>query len=397
MNLPRIVRSRLGLKFLLSYLIVIAVGVAVLGSAAGLTVPASFDRHLAAMESMMGGAGMGTGMDLFSGYRAAVAESLLWAASAAIAAAVVVSLFVSRRVVEPVRQMMSASRRIAEGHYAERLALNDRSPEDMDELEQLAVSLNRMASRLEQTEAVRRQLMADVAHEFRTPLSVMSGSLEALIDGVLPADQDNLIRLHQEAGRLQRLVGDLQELSRVEAGAFELELRRVDPVRLIRTAVDRLGRQFEEKGVELVVETAGGLPPVLADEGRTGQVLLNVLGNALQYTPTGRKVSVGARARAEQVEIEVVDQGIGISPENLPHIFTRFYRVDRSRSRAGGGSGIGLTIARHLAEAQRGSLQAESAGTGKGTRFVLRLPRSRESGAFTGTSSDQQALDTTQV
>lgn len=368
----RAVRRRLGLKFFLSYLVVILVGVTVLGLGATLTVPATFDRHLAAMGAMMGR--MGPGGDLFSGYRAAVAESLAWAAGAATVAAVVLSVLISRQVVDPVRRMRTVSQRIADGHYEERVPLGPVAPEEMDELWQLAVSLNQLASRLERIEAMRRQLIADVAHELRTPLSIVRGSLEGLMDGVLAADEETLLGLHAETGRLQRLVEDLQELSRAEARSVPLALGPVDPRRLVEVAVERLARQFEEKGVTLRAELPPALPTVRADEERAGQVLLNVLGNALQYTPSGRAVTVRATNAGSRVEIEVIDEGIGIAAEHLPHVFTRFYRVDRSRSRAGGGSGIGLTIARHLAEAQGGSLEAESAGPGQGSRFVFGLP-----------------------
>lgn len=374
MSAFRTVRRRLGLKFLLSYFVVILVGVAVLALASALTVPVTFDRHLAAMGSMMGDMRMSLETDLFASYRAAVVEALAWAAGAATAAAVILSVLISRRVVDPVRQMMGASRRIADGHFDERVPLGRVAPEDLDELEQLAVSLNQLASKLERTEAVRRQLIADVAHELRTPLSVVRGSLEGLVDGVLPADEETLLGLQAETGRLQRLVEDLQELSQAEARAFPLEIQAVDPRRLVEVAIERLARQFEEKGVTLRSVVPPALPRVRADEERAGQVLLNILGNALQYTPPGRGVSIRAGEVGGRVEIEVIDEGIGIAADHLPHVFTRFYRVDRSRSRAGGGSGIGLTIALHLAEAQGGSLRAESPGLEKGSRFVFALP-----------------------
>jgi histidine kinase len=370
-------RSHLGWKLFLSYLIIIVVGVVVLASAAALAIPASFERHMAAMGSMMGPMmGDGSAMpDLFTSYRAAVNQSLFLAASAATLAAVVVSFLVSRRVVEPVRRMMDASRRIADGHYEERVSVRGSPPpEDMDELDQLAVAFNQMADRLERTESLRRQLIGDVAHELRTPLSTIKGSLEGLIDGVLAPDEENLLQLHREAERLQRLVADLQELSRVEARAFELKPQSTAVSELIARAAERLGRQFEDKGVRLETEVMPDLPAVMADEDRIGQVLVNLLGNALQYTPAGRSVRIRARRAESEVQFEVEDEGIGIPPEHLPHVFTRFYRVDPSRSRAGGGSGIGLTIARHLVEGHGGRIWAESPGAGQGSRFTFTLP-----------------------
>jgi len=376
MNLLGAVRSRLGWKIFLSYLIVIVVGVVVLAMAAELAVPTSFDRHLAGMDSMMGQAGMGLGgeMDLFAGFRAAVSESLFLAAIAAMLAAVVLSLLVSRRVVEPVRGMMAASHRIAEGNFDERVGLRgSAAPEEMDELDRLAVSFNQMAARLERTEVMRRELIGDVAHELRTPLSAIRGWLEGLLDGVLPPDEENLMRVYQEASRLQRLVDDLQELSRVEAGAFELKVQPISPARLVNHAVDRLARQFEEKEVKLEVGLPSVLPLVLADEDRIAQVLLNLLGNALQYTPGRRTVKIGASRQDDQVVFDVRDEGIGIPAEHLSHVFTRFYRVDHSRSRPGGGSGIGLTIAKHLVEAHGGRIWAESPGPEQGSTFRFTL------------------------
>jgi len=373
----RSIRRRLGRKLFLSYLIIIVVGVVVLASAAEFTIPTSFDRHMLGMPSMMGGVemGMGRDADLFASFRAAVSESLLLAASAATVAAVVVSLLVTRRVVAPVRQMMAASRRIAEGNYAERVQVRGApEPDEMDELDQLAVTFNQMADKLERTEAMRRQLIGDVAHELRTPLSTIKGSVEGLMDGVLEPTEANLHQIYREADRLQRLVGDLQELSRVEAGAFELHRRAAQVKELISSAAERLAGQFDEKGVQLKIDLPAKLPGVDADPDRIGQVLLNLLGNALQYTPSGRAVEVHARQRDQVMEIEVRDEGIGIPAEHLPHIFSRFYRVDRSRSRAGGGSGIGLTIAKHLVEAHGGLIWANSPGSGKGSSFSFTLP-----------------------
>ena len=381
MSILRGLRRHLGWKLFLSYLIIIVVGVLVLASAAELAIPASFDRHMTAMgpmmDGMMGGveASQEQDAELFSSFRAGVNQALFLAASAATLAAVLVSFLVSRRVVEPVRRMMAASQRVADGHYEERVLVRGTlPPEEMDELDQLAVTFNQMAAQLERTEAMRRQLIGDVAHELRTPLSTIKGSLEGLMDGVLTPDTANLLQLHREAERLQRLVADLQELSRVEAGVFELKRRPASVGNLIASAAERLGRQFQEKGVSLEVELPPDLPAVLADDDRIGQVLLNLLGNALQYTPAGRAVRISARGAVAEVQIEIRDEGIGIPAEHLQHIFTRFYRIDPSRSRAGGGSGIGLTIAKHLVERQGGRIWAESLGAGQGSRFTFSLP-----------------------
>jgi signal transduction histidine kinase len=368
-------RRHLGWKFFLSYLVVILVGILVLATAAEFVAPSAFQRHVAAMTALMGGSSPELRADLFNNFQRAVNESLSLSTLAAFLVAVVVSIFVSRRIVTPVREMMIASRRIAEGHYDERVNVSgDPAKDELDELNQLAVSFNQMAAKLEQMEITRRELIGNVAHELRTPLATIKGSMEGLIDGVLPAEAATFQQIYREADRLQRLVYDLQELSRVEAGAFELNLRPVTVADLVQAAVARLGRQYAEKGVALHTQLPADLPPVRADEDRIGQVLLNLVGNALQYTPVGGQVRVSAGQRAAKVYISVSDTGVGIAAEHLPLIFTRFYRVDKSRARVGGGSGIGLTIAKHLVEAHGGRIWAESPGPGQGSTFTFTLP-----------------------
>jgi histidine kinase len=373
--MPRLIRRHLSWKLFLSYRVVILVGIVVLATAAELAVPTAFERHMAAMAEMMGGMSMMLELDLFSNFRNAVTEALLLAGSAAFVAALVLSVFVSRRVVLPVQEMQTASQRIADGHYEERVGVPGKAGrEDLDELGRLALSFNQMASRLEKTEALRLELIGNVAHELRTPLASIQGYMEGLIDGVLPAEAATFQRVYREADRLQRLVHDLQELSRVEAGAYELNLRPTAPERLVDSVVARLGRQFEEKGVTLEFDVPPDLPLVCADEDRMSQVLLNLMGNALQYTPTGGQVFLSVRREGKGVQFSVQDTGLGIAPEHIPHVFERFYRVDRSRSRAGGGSGIGLTIARHLVEAHGGQIEAASDGPGRGSTFSFTLP-----------------------
>ncbi len=374
--MPRLIRRHLGWRLFLSYLIVILVGFVVLATAAELAVPTAFERHIAAMADMMGGMSSMLEMDLFDSFRYAVTEALALAGSAAFVAAVLLSIFVSRRVVLPVQEMQTASQRIADGHYEERVGVPGKeSREDLDELGRLALSFNQMASRLQHTEALRLELIGNVAHELRTPLASIKGYMEGLIDGVLPAEAATFQQVYREADRLQRLVHDLQELSRVEAGAYELNLRPTAPERLIDGVVRRLGHQFEEKGVALAIDVQPALPHVRADEDRIGQVLLNLVGNALQYTPSGGRVCLCARSEGDRVRFSVEDTGAGIPPEHLLHIFERFYRVDKSRARAGGGSGIGLTIARHLVEAHGGQIQASSDGPSQGSTFSFTVPR----------------------
>ena len=222
---------------------------------------------------------------------------------------------------------------------------------------------------------MRRRLIGDVSHELRTPLTAIKGSMEGLMDGVLPATHETYQQIHSEADRLNRLVDDLQELSRVEARAYELDLRGVDVPTIVQTVTKRLTPQAESKGLALDLNLPPDLPRLLADEDRTVQVLTNLVANAIQHTPDTGKVTVSAARVKDEVQISVRDTGIGIPPEHLAHLFDRFYRVDKSRSRrAGGGSGIGLTIARHFVEAMGGRIWAESEGESKGSVFTFTLP-----------------------
>jgi signal transduction histidine kinase len=244
----------------------------------------------------------------------------------------------------------------------------------LDELDLLALTFNQMADKLEKTETMRRQLIGDVTHELRTPLAAIKGYMEGLMDGVLPATPDTYQQVHSEADRLERLVNGLQELSRVEAGAYQLKLESISPVKLIESVVSHLNRQFEEKGIHLEEKLDDDLPNVFVDKDRILQVLTNLVGNALQYTPAGGRVAITAARVKSEVIISVTDTGIGISPDNLPLIFNRFYRTDKSRARVSGGSGIGLTIAQALVKAHHGRIWAESAGEGKGSVFYFTLP-----------------------
>ncbi|MFP3855255.1 MAG: sensor histidine kinase [Anaerolineales bacterium] len=376
------IRRHLAWKLFLSYLIVIIVGVLVLAATTEIAIPSSFQRHLAAMSSMMGGSGMEMEANLFSNFRSAVNEAMSLAALAAVLVAVAASLLFSRQIVAPVRQMEKVSQRIAEGHYEERVEIpGSLDPSEMDELDSLGVSFNQMAAKLDQTETMRRQLIGDIAHELRTPLSTIKAAMEGLIDGVLPARPETYQEVIREADRMQRLVHDLQELSRVEAGAYTLERDLHSIQSLVQAAKVRLEKQYQEKGVGLRLDLPSSLPQVWVDESRIQQVLLNVLGNALQYTPRGGQVRVEADPTEGQVAIRVHDTGRGIPPEHLKYIFNRFYRVDKSRSRAGGGSGIGLTIARHLVEAHGGRIWAESPGLDQGSTFSFTLPASEQVGS----------------
>ena len=370
------IRRHLAVKLFISYLVILLVGAMILFAATRLTIPDAFNRHMG--DGLVGGPGMMQGQgigrfyisELFSNFKASFNEALLLSLAAAGLAAILVSYLLSRGIVAPLRHMTSVSQRIANGHYAERVQI-----EHQDEFGQLAHSFNQMAENLEQIELMRRQLIADVSHELRTPLTAIQGSMEGLLDGVLPSVPETFNQIHQEAGRLARLVEDLQELSRVEAGAFPLEIKlsRLDD--LILTTINRLTPQAVKKKINLESDLPLDLPLVPLDESRITQVLTNLVSNAIQYTPEGGLVRLIARQVKNEVRVSVMDTGVGIPAEHVSHLFTRFYRVDKSRSRqSGGGSGIGLTIARHLVESHGGRIWVESPGSGKGSTFTFSIP-----------------------
>ncbi len=368
MKLLPTVRRSMSWKLLLSYLLIIVVAFVVLIGVAYFHTGTAIQHHIADMEAALH-AGPEHATNLVASFHQAINEVILVGALAGVAAAVVVSAITTRRIVGPLRSMMQASRRIAAGDYHQRV----RSA-SQDELGDLASSFNRMAEALEQTEQRRLALIGNVAHELRTPLASIRGVMEGMVDGVIEPEPGTFLDVQREVARLQRLVGDLEELSRAEAGQIPLHCQPVAPVELIGTAAARLQPQFEDKGVELSLDLPAGLPAINVDAERITQVLLNLLGNALQYTPAGGRVTVQAGVQREVVLVSVRDDGIGIAGDDLLHIFERFYRVDKSRSRAGGGSGIGLTIAKHLVEAHGGQIRAESPGLDQGSTFTFSLP-----------------------
>jgi signal transduction histidine kinase len=362
----------LGWKLFVAFALVIAVGVVTLWVVIGLAAPRFFDLQ---MGGMMGGSAGGVmsgvmNAALAAAFRDALTQSLLVGTAAAAVTAIGASVFVTGRIVGPLRRMATASRRIADGHYAERVPVSSR-----DELGELAQTFNTMAGALEDTERRRRELIGDVAHELRTPIATLEGYLEGLLDGIVEPVPSTWARLHDEAGRLRRLVDDLQELSRAEARQIPLAIRPTDPTQIAATAIERFSGSFEEKGLEFRPDVRSGLPRINADPDRAVQVLSNLLTNALRHTPAPGCVELTVQPSDGMVEFSVHDSGVGISAEDLSHVFERFYRVDRSRSRALGGSGIGLTIAKALVDGMGGHIRAESPGPGQGSTFAFSLPR----------------------
>lgn len=302
-------------------------------------------------------------------FRAKLNQALLWAGGLAMALAMLLGLALTRSLVKPLRMVRDAARRIGAGELAYRVPVASR-----DEIGDLARQFNEMAEALERDERLRRQMMADIAHELRTPLSVIRGQVEALQDGVFELSPENLKPIHDQTLLLGRLVEDLRDLALAEAGRLPLERAEVSLDRLIRRVVEAFQPRAREKGLTLSAELPETLPPVQADAQRLEQVLGNLLSNALQHTPSGGAVTVRAWEEPGWAVFAVEDTGTGIAPEDLPHLFERFYRADKARSRANGGTGLGLSIAKQLVEAHGGQITAESTA-GKGARFIVRLPR----------------------
>jgi two-component system sensor histidine kinase BaeS len=367
-------RANLRVKLLLSYLLTVLVGGVTLFIAAQLVAPSFFAQHMA---RMMGGPpmmGSVTAADpsLDRAFRDSLMQALLVGGGVAALVAVIVSLFVAQQIARPVQRMLAATRRIASGHYAERVPIEPGNAGD--EIGHLAESFNEMAASLEQTERRRLDLIGDISHELRTPIATIEGYLEGLLDGVVEPSAQTWALLHDEAGRLRRLVEDLQQLSRAEARQITLAIRPIASAAIVARTLDRLRPQFDEKGLTLRSEMPSDLPPVAADEDRAVQVLTNLLINALRYTPAPGDVTLAVTHTGDAVTFAIADTGIGFAPEQAPQLFDRFYRVDKSRSRALGGSGIGLTIARVLVEAMHGHISATSAGPGQGSTFAFTLP-----------------------
>ena len=292
----------------------------------------------------------------------------IWGGLIAGAIALIMTFFLSRRILAPVRSLTSAAALLGRGDFHQRVQIKDKG-----ELGQLADTFNSMAGDLERAEQLKRNMVADIAHELRTPLSNIRGYLEAVRDGVKKPDTDTIHSLEEEASLLSRLVDDLQELSLAEAGELTLVRQAEDLVGLVSQVVAAVEGYVSAKGLSLTVEIPEKLPPVNIDSHRIGQVLRNLLENAIAHTGAGGTVTVTARQRENCVEVAVSDTGEGIPPEDLPNIFERFYRVDKSRARATGGSGLGLTIAKRLIEAHGSSIEACSE-PGKGSTFTFTLP-----------------------
>lgn len=361
-------------QLLMSYLLIIVISCVSMYLASEALSPMFLNFHLSEIglntEPLADNVLSTLARDLQAAHSQAMQRSLLWGVFIALLTASAVSFFVSSRIAAPIRLLQRASRRIAAGRYRERL--NTQAP---GEVAELATAFNEMAQRLSNTEARRVELLGNVAHEFRTPLSSLRGYVEGLQDGVFSATPETLEACERQLNRLYRLVADLTLLSRVEAGQEPVNPKATDTSALLVSVARAFTPQFTGKGVRLVLESVPPSLCVMADSQRIAQVLGNLVTNALRHTPDGGEVRLSVRALpSKEVEFRVMDTGDGITQEDLPHVFTRFYRGSEARSQGdGSGSGIGLTIAQSFVEMHGGRMGVEN-GQGCGSSFWFILP-----------------------
>jgi signal transduction histidine kinase len=358
---PRSLRARL----LVAFLVVAAASLGTVGVAVLLVGPGYFAEAMGHLP----GDPMGEAMSeaTLAAFTDAIRQALVAATVIAVVTATVVSLAVAARIARPISKLAAAARRLAGGSYAERLPADEPG-----ELRELATSFNDMAGSLEATERRRLQLVGDVAHELRTPLTTLDGYLEGLEDGVIEPSPDTWRLLRAETGRLTRLVADLSELWRAEARHLPLRLEAMDVTLVAGEVAERFAPVARARGLRIDVEAGRTLAS--GDRDRVAQIVGNYLSNAIRHAPEGSAITVSTSASVTAVRISVTDEGPGLDPDQLEAVFERFYRVDAARSRAAGGSGIGLAIVRALAAAMGGRAWAESPGLGRGATFVLELP-----------------------
>lgn len=298
---------------------------------------------------------------------------LLYGALIGAVIALVLGVFLSRTLTRPIRELTQATHAISEGDLSQQVPIRS-----SDELGELAQAFNRMSSELSRSVNARKQMTADIAHELRTPLSLILGHAEAVHDGVLPPTPENFEIIREEATRLEHLVNDLRVLSLADAGELSINLQTVEPQRLLQDVASTYQYQAQRKNIALALEIASSLPTIEVDPGRMTQVLMNILDNALRHTPEGGNIVLSAHEVDHRIELAIQDSGPGLGKEELQRIFDRFYRTDASRQRDGallGGSGLGLAIAKSIVQAHGGQLSAENE-PGEGLKVIIILSKS---------------------
>lgn len=301
-------------------------------------------------------------------YLSSVLVSLVWGTAISLLIAVLLGLLFSKTLLQPLRKLVQAAREFSGGNLDYRL--EDKAAADIQEV---YAAFNDMAEKLSRQEKLRRDLVADVAHELRTPLTILSGHLESMQDGIEEVNPAGLTSLHDEVLRLRGLVDDLQQLTLAEARQLPLNLTETDIAAFLRDTLSLFEAEVKEKGVSLELQIKGDLPLVNIDRARMRQVFINLLSNALRYTPSGGRAGIILEKAENSLMTVVYDNGPGISAEDLPYVFERFYRGDKARTRQSGGTGLGLAIVKSFIEAHGGSINVES-NTGEGTKFKIVLP-----------------------
>jgi signal transduction histidine kinase len=301
-------------------------------------------------------------------YLARTNQALVIAALGATVLALLLGIFLARTITRPVRELTAATHAMARGQLKQQVPVRSK-----DELGELTRTFNQMSADLANANHLRRQMTADIAHDLRNPLMVITGYLESLRDGTLPPTSERFDTIYGEAQLLQRLVEDLRTLSLADAGELTLNRMPLAPRALLERLVAAYHHRAEQNQIALQVQADAALPEVEADEERLAQVLGNLVANALRYTPAGGQIILSAALRAEGLQLAVRDNGSGIAPEALPHIFDRFYRGDEARAETDGESGLGLAIAKSIVEAHGGTITVASE-PGQGTTFFVTLP-----------------------
>lgn len=293
---------------------------------------------------------------------------ILWGGLTAIGIALLLAIILSRTLTRPIHELTAATRVVSEGKLAQQVPVRSR-----DELGQLAESFNRMSAELARSLNLRRQMTADIAHELRTPISIILGHAEAVHDRVMPASSETVEIIREEAMRLEHLVDDLRTLSMADAGELKLATRPYPPQKLLSDAHRVFSHPARQKGISMHIKAAAALPNIIVDPERMKEVFSNILDNALRHTPQGGQIILSASDIENYIEIRVQDSGPGVAAEELGRIFERFYRAGTSRTREEGGSGLGLAIAKSIVEKHNGQIWAENK-PGEGLTVVVRLP-----------------------
>lgn len=282
----------------------------------------------------------------------------------------IAAVLLSRTLARPLDELAYAARDIGKQNLSRRVEVSG-----ADEIIEVANAFNEMAAQLEQAENLRRNLLTDVAHELRTPVTVLQGNLRAILDDVYPLEKEEVARLYEQTLLLTRLIDDLRELAQAEAHQLSLSIVDVNVVDLVKETAVTFKPIAAQKNITLRPELLGALPTIQADKARLRQCLLNLLDNAMRHTPENGTIILQAEQAGQTLELRVIDDGAGIAAERLPHVFDRFYRTDNARSREKGGSGLGLAIVRAIVEQHGGTVTAVSAGLGQGATFTISLPR----------------------